>query len=162
MNIEFKEITNDNVADICGLEVFEHQKSFVAPNVLSLAEAYASINEGLFAKPFGIYSNGLLIGFIMIGYGTASDPDEPTIVDGNYTLWRLMIDKKYQGKGYVKYVLQAAIRYVKTFPAGKADYVWLSYERENEYVKKIYEKSGFIENGEMCGEEIVVVYDLKN
>lgn len=97
----------------------------------------------------------------MIGYGADSDPDEPEIADGNYILWRLMIDKKFQGKGYANPVLQAAIRYIKTFPAGKADYVWLSYERENEYAKKIYEKFGFIENGEMCGEEIVAVYDLR-
>lgn len=161
MNIEFKEITNDNVADICALEVFEHQKSFVAPNVLSLAEAYAYINEGLFAKPFGIYSNSLLIGFILMGYGADSDPDEPAIANGNYILWRLMIDKKFQGKGYANPVLQAAIGYIRTFPAGKADYVWLSYERENVHAKNIYEKFGFRENGEMCGEEIVAVYDLR-
>ena len=38
----------------------------------------------------------------MVGYGTISDPDEPKVADGNYIMWRFMIDKKYQGKGYAK------------------------------------------------------------
>ena len=160
MNVLFKEITNDNVIDICQLSVFENQSHFVAPNSISLAEAYASRNENIFAAPFGIYDNDTLIGFIMIGYDALDDPEEPEIAKGNYLLWRLMLDKRFQGKGYAKPVLNKTLQYIKTFPAGKAEYVWLSYEKENTHAKEIYSRFGFEENGEFCGNETVAVYKL--
>lgn len=161
MNIDFREITLSNVGEICNLSVFEHQNSFVASNTFSLAEAYACLKDGYFVQPFGIYDDITPIGFIMIGYGKLSDdPEEPPVAEGNYILWRLMIDKKYQGKGYCKPILQKAIEYVKTCPAGKADCIWLSYEKENQFARDIYRKFGFAENGQMSGDEIVAVYDL--
>lgn len=45
MNIELKEINCANVGEVCALEVYENQKGFVAPNALSLAEAFAAQNE---------------------------------------------------------------------------------------------------------------------
>ena len=45
-NLDFREITNKNIWKICMLEVFEEQKDFVADNIQSLAEAYATKNEG--------------------------------------------------------------------------------------------------------------------
>lgn len=161
MNILFKKITNANVADICALKVFEHQKSFVAPNAVSLAEAFASRNDNVFAMPFGIYDEVTLIGFIMFGYDTLDDPNEPEISKGNYILWRLMIDKSFQGQGYAVPILKKAVEYAETFPAGKADYIWLSYEKENARARDVYSKFGFTENGETCGDEIVSIYRLK-
>jgi diamine N-acetyltransferase len=38
--------------------------------------------------------------------------------------------------------------------------VWLSYEPENVRARDIYREYGFVENGEMCGNEIVAVYEL--
>lgn len=160
MNIVFKDITLSNVGELCGLRVFEHQETFVASNTFSLAEAYACSNDGYFVQPFGIYDGAAPIGFIMIGYGKLSDPDEPPVAEGNYILWRLMIDKEYQGKGYSAPILQKAIEYVKTYPAGKADCLWLSYEKDNQHARNIYKKFGFSENGQMSGDEIVAVYDL--
>ena len=161
MNILFKKIINANVADICALKVFEDQKSFVAPNTVSLAEAFASRNENIFAMPFGIYDENTLIGFIMFGYDTLDEPNEPEIAKGNYIIWRLMIDQSFQGKGYAEPILKKAVEYIETFPAGRADYIWLSYEKENARAREVYYKFGFRENGEMCGDEIVAVYSLK-
>ncbi len=45
-------------------------------------------------------------------------------------------------------------------PFGEAKKVWLSYEPENTRARDIYQKYGFVENGEMCGNEIVAVYEL--
>ena len=44
--IRFEEITNKNIWKVCMLEPFEEQKDFVAENIQSLAEAYATRNEG--------------------------------------------------------------------------------------------------------------------
>lgn len=158
--INFKEITNANMWKVCTLEPFEEQKDFVAENIQSLAEAYATRNEGGNALPLAVYNDETLVGFIMIGKGTVGNEKESELIKKNYSLWRLMIDKKYQGKGFGRQTLDAAMALIHTYPFGKADKVWLSYEPKNVRAREIYRKYGFVENGEMCGDEIIAVYDL--
>ena len=45
----------------------------------------------------------------------------------------------------------------QTFPCGKAEYCWLSYEPENTVAKELYLSYGFIETSDMDGEE--AIYD---
>lgn len=158
--IIFKEITNANIWKVCLLEPFENQKDFVAENMQSLAEAYATRNEGNNALPLAVYNDFDLIGFIMIGKGTVGNENESNLIKENYSLWRLMIDKKYQRKGLGKQTIDAAINLIRTFPFGEAKKVWLFYEKENTRARDIYRKYGFVENGEMCGNEIIAVYEL--
>lgn len=158
--VTFEEITNKNIWKVCTLEPFEEQKDFVAENMQSLAEAYATRNEGNNALPLAVCHGGDLIGFVMIGKGTVGNEDESDLIKENYCLWRLMIDKKYQGQGYGKQTIDAAMDLIRTFPFGEAEKVWLSYEPENTRARDIYRKYGFVENGEMCGNEIVAVYEL--
>ena len=142
------------------LEPFEEQKDFVAENIQSLAEAYATRNEGNNALPLAVYNDDDLIGFVMIGKGTVGNEDESDLIKENYCIWRLMIDKKYQGQGLGKQTIDAAMSLIRTFPFGEAKQAWLSYEPENIRARDIYRKYGFAENGEMCGNEIVTVFDL--
>ena len=86
--------------------------------------------------------------------------DAPEIARGNYNLWRLMIDKTYQGKGYGKEAVKLALEYINTFPCGAADYCWLSYGPENDVARNLYSSFGFIETGEMDGEEVIAVLKL--
>ena len=158
--IIFKEITNANIWKVCLLEPFENQKDFIAENMQSLAEAYATRNEGNNALPLAVYNDFDLIGFIMIGKGTVGNENESNLIKENYSLWRLMIDKKYHRKGLGKQTIDAAINLIRTFPFGEAKKVWLSYEKENTRARDIYRKYGFVENGEMCGNEIIAVYEL--
>ena len=158
--IRFEEITNKNIWKVCALEPFEEQKDFVAENIRSLAEAFATRNEGHNALPLAVYHDDELIGFVMIGKGTVGEEDESELIKENYCLWRLMIDRKYQGKGYGRQTLDAAVRLIRTFPFGEAPKVWLSYEPENTRARELYHRYGFRENGEMCGNEIIAVYDL--
>ncbi|MBO7673682.1 MAG: GNAT family N-acetyltransferase [Atopobiaceae bacterium] len=158
--IRFDEITNKNIWTVCALEPFEEQKDFVAENLQSLAEAYATRNEGNNALPLAVYNDDVLIGFVMIGKGTVGNEDESDLIKENYCLWRLMIDKHHQRQGLGKQTIDAVIALIRTFPFGKASKVWLSYEPENTRAKAIYQRYGFVENGEMCGNEIVAVYEL--
>lgn len=97
----------------------------------------------------------------MIGFGADQDLiDAPEIVRNSYSLWRLMIDKKYQGKGYGKKVIELALDFIRTFPCGKAEYCYLSYEPKNEHAKRLYESFGFKETGDMDGDEVVAVLRL--
>ena len=158
--IQFKEITNANIWKVCTLEPFEAQKDFVAENIQSLAEAYATRNEGSNALPVAVYDDDDLVGFVMIGKGTVGNENESELIRENYSLWRLMIDKNYQGRGLGKQTIDAVMALIRTFPFGEAKKVWLSYEPENTRARDIYRKYGFVENRDMCGKEIVAVYEL--
>ena len=152
-NITLEKITYKNyIKVIWGLKVTKKQKKFVAENNNSLAEAYVAITNGGVALPFAICKNKKPIGFLMIGYGMAEDDDldseDPAfieIVKKNYCIWRFMIDKRYQGKGYGRIAMELALDYVRTFPCGKAEACWLSYEPENEVAKRLYASFGFVE-----------------
>ena len=138
--IILKEITNKNIWKVCELEPFENQKDFVAENIQSLAEAYATRNEGNNALPLAVYNDVELIGFVMIGKGTVGNEEESDLIKENYRLWRLMIDKKYQGQGFGRQTIDSAMDLIRTFPFRKAQKVWLSYEPENTHAKDIYRK----------------------
>ena len=119
--LELKKINRKNVADILNLEVFDNQKSFVATNNSSIIEAYIAITENNHVFTFGIYKDDTPIGFLMIGYDVNSDDEgAPKIAKGNYNIWRLIIDKKFQGKGFGKKAMNLALEFINTFPCGTA------------------------------------------
>ncbi|MGM9605859.1 MAG: GNAT family N-acetyltransferase [Faecousia sp.] len=158
--IQLRKINAQNIWEIVALEVAESQKSFVATNTESILEAYCAITNGGTALPFGIYDGDTPVGFTMISYGCDDWEDAPAIARDNYAIWRLMIDQRFQGKGYGKAAMAAILDFIRTFPRGKAEYCMLSYEPENTVAKALYHSFGFRENGEMDGDEIVAVLKL--
>ena len=159
--LELKKINRKNVADILNLEVFDNQKGFVATNNSSVIEAYIAITENNHVFTFGIYNDDTPVGFLMIGFDVNSDDEgAPKIANGNYNIWRLMIDKKFQGKGFGKKAMKLALEFINTFPCGTAKYCWLSYESENDLARQLYKSVGFVETDEKDGDEIVAVLKL--
>ena len=147
--LHFEAVNSRNRAEVEHLEVFAEQSGFIESVTQCLQEA----DKLELWRPVGIYDRSMLIGFAMYGYFPEPAP-------GQVWLDRLLIDKKYQGKGFGRQTLDAAMALIRTYPFGKADKVWLSYEPENVRAREIYRKYGFVENGEMCGNEIIAVYDL--
>lgn len=100
--IELKMINEANYQAVCALEVTPEQKS---QNIIS--ENRDSIAEGLtipeVARPFAIYANHRVVGFTMFAFDDARD---------EFWLWRLMIGKEFQGKGYGKAVMPIIIDYI--------------------------------------------------
>lgn len=159
--LRLEKVTGKNVWDILRLHVKDEQKSFVAGNDTSIIEAYTTITGGGYAFPFGIYDDDIPVGFLMIGFDTDDYWENPAqIAKNNYNLWRLMIDRQYQHKGYGKTAVKLALDFIKTLPCGKADYCWLSYEPENIFAQRLYHSFGFHETGEMDGEEVIAVLKL--
>lgn len=97
----------------------------------------------------------------MIGY--EKNPSEEILKKNktNYSIWRLMIDKDNQGKGYGKEAIRLAINYIETFPCGEADSCFLSYEPKNIHAKELYQRMGLVETDEMDEEEIIAIKPLK-
>ena len=151
-NVRLVKVNTENFDALIDLEVNESQQAYVADNIYSLAEAYANISEGRYAQPFGIYDGDIPVGFLMIGYNIADEDDDfikyPIIKD-NYLIWRFMIDKNHQGKGYGKEAMRLALEFIRTYPCGEAEYCWLSYEPENEAARNLYRSFGFEETPEM-------------
>ena len=143
------------------LRVGEGQKSFVAGNDVSIIEAYTTITGGGHAFPFGVYDGDTPVGFFMVGFGTDEYwENPPEIAKNNYNLWRLMIDERYQNRGYGKETMGLALDFIRTQPCGKAEYCWLSYEPENEVARRLYHSFGFRETGDMDEEEVIAALKL--
>ena len=159
--LKLKKINRNNIREILKLEVFDNQKSFVATNNISIIEAYIAITENNHVFTFGIYKDATPVGFLMIGFNVNSDDKgAPKIAKGNYNIWRLMIDKKFQGKGFGKKAMNLALGFINTFPCGTAEYCWLSYESDNDVARQLYKSVGFVEADEKDGEEIVAILKL--
>ena len=160
--IHLEKIDYKNVWDVYSLQVSKTQKHFVAPNDISLMQAYVAItSKTSYAYPFAIYNNKKVVGFLMVGYNEYDiEENAPLAVKNNYSIWRFMIDKRFQNRGYGKEAFKLALDFVRTFPSGKAEYCELSYEPENVVAKKLYASFGFVENGEMDGDEVVAVLKL--
>lgn len=161
--LKLKKINRNSIRKILKLEVFDNQKNFVATNNSSIIEAYIAITENNHVFTFGIYKDDIPIGFLMIGFDVNSDDEgAPRIAKGNYNIWRLMIDKKFQGQGFGKEAMDLALEFVNTFPCGTAKYCWLSYECDNEVARQLYKSVGFVETDEKDGDEIVAILKLKS
>ena len=140
--IELRNITEDNYRECLDLKVSESQKDFVAPNRHSLAQAWVFYDS---AYPFAIYADDIMVGFIMLGYIKE---------EKQYTVWRLMIDEKFQKKGYGKAALYLGIEYLqKEFGINE---VYLSYAPENAVGEALYESAGFKKTGEIEDGEIIM------
>ena len=163
--IHLEKVDARNVWDVLDLKVKREQRGFVAPNEISLIQAYTAIGTGCTAFPFAIYDDKKPVGFLMIGYNEAAlyeldGETPPAALKSNYSIWRLMIDKRYQGRGYGREAICLALDFIRTWPCGEAEYCEVSYEPENVNAAALYRSFGFAENGEMDGDEIVAVLKL--
>lgn len=153
MNIRLIPVNDDNREAVLALSVRDDQP-FVAPNDVSLKQA-AEANEeqpGV-ARPFAISADGKLVGFCMFSFDPENDDPED-----RYWLWRFMIDKNEQDKGYGQAALREIIRY---FRENGADRLYLSTEPENEKGLHVYHGAGFRETGAISDGEAVLMRMLK-
>lgn len=152
MKIVLKPIDETNRDAVIALSVRKDQP-FVAPNDYSLkqAEETNAENPGV-ARPFAIYAEDRLVGFCMFAFAPEAEDE-----DDRYWLWRFMIDKSEQGKGYGQAALDEIIRY---FREHGADVLYLSTEPENECGVHVYHKAGFQETGEIDDGEATFILKL--
>jgi diamine N-acetyltransferase len=130
--VTLRAVDSDNVEAVIDLSVAESQTDFVAPNVYSLAEAFAATKVWVRA----IYAEAKPVGFLML-----SDDDEKP----RYYLWRFMIDAHHQGKGYGSDALELVHDYVRSRPGGTE--IYLSYVPEEGGPEHFYKKYGYQDTG---------------
>lgn len=153
MKIELRPIDDTNREAVLALSVREDQP-FVAPNDVSLRQAdEANAEQPGVARPFGIYADDRLVGFCMFVFAPQAEDE-----DDRYWIWRFMIDKSEQGKGYGQAAMDEIVRY---FKKNGADRLFLSTEPENELGLHVYHKAGFRETGIIDDDEAVLMRMLK-
>ncbi len=155
--IQLKEITKDNFQECIELDLYEDQWNYVAPNIYSIAGAYVALtNKDFVPILYSIYHNDIMVGFIAMSYEREENSE-----DYFYDIYRFMIDKRFQAKGYGKDTLRKAIETLKTFPCGKATSIRIIYTKDNTKSKKLYESVGFIDTGAVNDDgEIIAQIEL--
>lgn len=138
--VELREITKENYEECLKLHVAESQEAFVSSTVHSLAQAWVYHDT---AFPFAVYADGTMVGFIMLGYYEA---------ERYYTLWKFLIDERYQKKGYGKKALRLGIDYlVNRF---KVKEIYTAYYATNRIARNLYASVGFRETGEIMENQV--------
>jgi len=152
---EIRPVTKVNWKELIRLKVRDDQAHFVASNLYSIAEAqFGDEYEGHWdLYPFGIYSDeGLPVGFLMYALNLAH-PRQQAFIQ------RLMVDDTFQGKGYGRFGMQKMLEIFRAEERIRS--VGISYEPENEAARKLYASLGFEETGEMVGDEVLAVLQLR-
>ena len=139
--VSLREVTAQTVGDICNLCVAPGQERFVAPNAVSIAEAYFCKNAWFRA----IYADETPVGFLML----YDDPQKP-----EYHLWRFMIAEGQQGKGYARRAMELLIEHVSRRP--RAEELLLSYVPGEGSPEGFYRGLGFEATGEVEEGEVVM------
>lgn len=139
--IELKEITRDNYLECLGLKVKQEQDNMVATNSFSLAQAKFHPE----CVPLAVYSGNAMVGFVMY----CLDAD-----DGNYWIWRLMIDREHQGKGFGREAMTALLQRMRQ--QHNCDLVLISFQPDNVPAERLYSSLGFMHTGREVDGEIVM------
>ena len=139
-----KKVDESNFIECFNLKLGYGQDKFVSHPIRSLAQAYVYYNQ---CTPFVACKDNMIIGYVMVIY----DYDEET-----YNIWHMMIDEKYQGKGYGTKVIKLCIDYIKTKPFGKSNNIILTCNIDNTHAIYIYEKLGFKDTGERDDDEMIM------
>jgi len=142
--ISLRPITKDNLEDCCRLRVAPEQDDFVERNVGSLAEAYVTPEY----HPLAVYDGEQMVGFTMYGEETP----------GRWWVIRLMVDQRFQGRGYGKAAMLALIDLMRERHG--CDEIVTSDVPGNPIAEGLYVGLGFRATGEIDEDEIVMLLDL--
>jgi diamine N-acetyltransferase len=150
--VTLKKITNENREAVLALRVAPGQEQYVSSVRDSLAEAA----EYPHAKPWhrAVFADGESagpVGFVMVSWNC--EPQPPEII-GPWFLWKLLIDERYQGRGYGTAVIRHIAELVR---AEGATELLTSFVPGDSGPARFYERLGFVPTGELddSGEIIV-------
>ncbi len=140
MTIHLKDVNDSNWRECTDLNSAVEEKGLLCSNAYAIAE-WKFETDSIFKA---IYSGGELVG--MLAYH---------LYDGDlgnfYWLYFLMIDKKYQGKGYGGAAVKLVVKEVHQLGASE---IRTMYVPGNVRAGKFYEKLGFKEIGTLNGGDI--------
>jgi len=152
LDIHFKRISAQNVIAICKLSetLSSQQRKMVSDNAVSIAQA--SFSEHAWMR--AIYADEIPVGFILLHIG--SDYDDGIDCPGVF-LWRFMIARPYQKKGYGQRAMERLFAHLRAQGIPK---LFTSCGLGEESPQGFYTQFGFVPTGDMYGDEIELVLNL--
>ena len=143
--MHFLPVTAKNKKEVLSLKVNKEQINFIE----TVEDCIKEAEEIPYWRTIAIYDNETIIGFAMYGFFPHELPS------GRLWLDRILIDKKYQKKGYGKKAVSLLIKRLKEeYPPQK---IYLSVVEQNKVAIKLYYSFGFQFTGELDtkGEKIM-------
>ena len=149
MGVTLDEIADGNRAAVLALRVAPGQEQFV----LSVRESLAEAAEYPHARPWYwvVVADGAPVGFVMVSWN--AEPQPPEII-GPWFLWKLIIDERYQGRGYGAEVVRQVVELVRAEGAAE---LLTSYVPEPGGPAGFYERLGFVPTGDLDENGEVIV-----
>ena len=145
-HVKIEELNAENWYDCCGLEVEPSQSKYIESNAVSIAQSKFEPT----LKPYAIYFEEKVVGFLM--YNSVQEE-----LEGNW-IYRIMVDKDYQGKGIGKAATKLMISEMAKQPNIKK--LVVGYHPENKGAHYLYASLGFIDYGDRFGKEMAVVKNV--
>ena len=147
VSVQLVSITAENVRAVCDLSVRKDQERFVTSAAISLAEA--GVYPQVWCRAIEVPSAGP-VGFVML-HDTSKEP--------GYMMWRLLVDQRFQGRGYGRAAVRSVAEYVRGRPGALT--LKVGARRGAGSPRAFYESLGFLPTGEVIdGDEDVLVVDL--
>ncbi|HFU4460471.1 TPA: GNAT family N-acetyltransferase [Streptococcus suis] len=134
-------VNKDNFEAVLQVSLAETDERKVASVEYSLAQAWLYKDSGQ------LYPYAVMFGRKVVGFVLLSIQEE----DKSYYVWRLLIDKNFQNRGFGKEVIQQMIGKAKADPL--CHKISINYVIGNHKMRYILEKFGFQSVG-MIGQEI--------
>ena len=157
VRVELRDIaTDEERAAAVRLRVAPGQEEFVGSVEESLVEA-EEYPEAV-ARYWAVYDGDSIVGFTMIsdGVSDAALAGDPNLI-GPYYLWRLLIDERYQRRGYGTAALDAVVEHVR---ARGGRELMTSYTAGEGSPGPFYARYGFAETDRFVEGERVLRLDL--
>ncbi len=132
-DVKLQDVTAQNWRAVVSLKLAEDQQRLLASNAYSIAQS--KYDEA--AQPRAIYAGDKVVGFLMYDVPEIDDEDQ------SVSIYRFMIDREHQGKGYGRAALTQAIEEIKQIPG--IEKISISYVHGNAAAKKFYASFGFVE-----------------
>ncbi|MBG9455592.1 spermidine acetyltransferase [Lysinibacillus sphaericus] len=142
-SVKIVEVNAENWYECCLLEISKEQRNYIEPNAISIVQSKFELT----LKPYVIYFEEKVVGFLMFN----SVKEE---LDG-YWIYRIMIDKHFQGKGIGKAATRLMISEIAKLP--NAQKVIVGYHPENKDAHNLYSSLGFKDYGDRFGKEMAVI-----
>lgn len=150
--VTFRCVNDDNFKAVIRLSdtLSPYQKTCVADNAISLAQAYLHRKS---AWPRAIYAGKEPVGFIMVNLNVCDFPEEDR---PSAYLWRFMIAGPHQGKGYGRAALDELVARLRK---QQKKTLYLSCEMEGPMPYEFYLKYGFLDTNTVeDGEEVLKLF----
>ncbi len=145
--VSLRAISDANREAVEALRVSTAQERFVSGVAESLLEA--AEEPGARALYWAIYADETPVGFVMI----ADEVDSPEYIA--HYLWKLLIDERYQRRGFGTATLDLIVEYFRGRPG--VEVLWTSAGQGDGSPITFYERYGFERTGEIVFDNEVLL-----